>query len=166
MREAGLLIGPLPEQMAVAIANRYIGIQTCEEGYDYSIYNEYHDLLDGGVYDNPEITIKEALEEVIKDLKVLQGDTSYYHTSLRGNVQWNDIPVPVGYDELMEKVEAAESKRMEMVLAYGQINESCGDSPMGEYFDAEWDDGSSTGCKDCPDDECTGHCMSCAYRPV
>jgi hypothetical protein len=22
------------------------------------------------------------------------------------------------------------------------------------------------GCKDCPDDECNGHCMSCSYRPV
>ena len=22
------------------------------------------------------------------------------------------------------------------------------------------------GCKDCPPDECTGHCMSCWYRPV
>lgn len=30
----------------------------------------------------------------------------------------------------------------------------------------EWDDGSSIGCKDCPPDECIGHCMSCAYRPI
>ena len=22
----------------------------------------------------------------------------------------------------------------------------------------------SVSCKDCPDDECTGHCMSCCYR--
>ena len=28
------------------------------------------------------------------------------------------------------------------------------------------DDGSEIGCKDCPDDECTGHCMSCSYRPI
>lgn len=33
-------------------------------------------------------------------------------------------------------------------------------------FDEEWDDGSSMCCNDCPDDECTGHCMSCAYRPI
>lgn len=31
---------------------------------------------------------------------------------------------------------------------------------------AAWEDDSSRGCKDCPPDECTGHCMSCFYRPV
>lgn len=30
----------------------------------------------------------------------------------------------------------------------------------------EWEDDSNIGCSDCPDDECTGHCMSCSYRPV
>ena len=30
----------------------------------------------------------------------------------------------------------------------------------------EWNDDSDIGCADCPDDECHGHCMSCAYRPV
>ena len=29
-----------------------------------------------------------------------------------------------------------------------------------------WEDDSDRGCKNCPDDECTGHCMSCYYRPV
>ena len=27
-----------------------------------------------------------------------------------------------------------------------------------------WDDDSNISCSDCPDDECTGHCFSCAYR--
>lgn len=31
---------------------------------------------------------------------------------------------------------------------------------------AAWEDDSNRGCKDCPPDECTGHCMSCFYRPV
>jgi len=37
-----------------------------------------------------------------------------------------------------------------------------------DYFDgsAAWEDDSDRGCKDCPPDECTGHCMSCYYRPV
>lgn len=30
----------------------------------------------------------------------------------------------------------------------------------------EWSDDSDIGCFDCPDDECTGHCTSCSYRPV
>ena len=31
---------------------------------------------------------------------------------------------------------------------------------------AAWEDDSYRSCKDCPDDECTGHCMSCYYRTV
>lgn len=31
---------------------------------------------------------------------------------------------------------------------------------------AAWEDDSDRGCADCPPDECTGHCMSCYYRPV
>lgn len=31
---------------------------------------------------------------------------------------------------------------------------------------AAWEDDSDRGCKDCPPDECHGHCMSCYYRPV
>ena len=35
-----------------------------------------------------------------------------------------------------------------------------------DYNDDEWYDNSDIGCSDCPEDECTGHCMSCPYRPV
>ena len=31
---------------------------------------------------------------------------------------------------------------------------------------AAWEDDSDRGCKDCPPDECHGHCMSCYYRSV
>lgn len=34
----------------------------------------------------------------------------------------------------------------------------------GDPEAAAWDDGSDIGCSSCPDDECTGHCMSCPYR--
>ena len=32
--------------------------------------------------------------------------------------------------------------------------------------DDGYNDDSDRWCKDCPPDECTGHCMSCYYRPV
>ena len=37
-----------------------------------------------------------------------------------------------------------------------------------EEFDdsAAWEDDSDRSCKDCPPDECNGHCMSCYYRTV
>jgi len=37
-----------------------------------------------------------------------------------------------------------------------------------EEFDesAAWDDDSNRSCKDCPPEDCNGHCMSCYYRTV
>lgn len=36
-----------------------------------------------------------------------------------------------------------------------------------EYPEADaWNDGSDIGCSSCPEDECTGHCMSCPYRSI
>lgn len=36
-----------------------------------------------------------------------------------------------------------------------------------DFDDSEaWEDDSDRGCKDCPDDMCNGHCMSCYYRPI
>lgn len=40
------------------------------------------------------------------------------------------------------------------------------DDPDYDYEREAWDDGSDIGCGDCPDDECTGHCMSCSYRSI
>lgn len=41
--------------------------QTTEDGYDYSIYDKSYNLLDGGVYDDPDISIHEAIELIIED---------------------------------------------------------------------------------------------------
>lgn len=36
-----------------------------------------------------------------------------------------------------------------------------------DFDDSEaWQDDSDRGCSDCPPSECTGHCMSCSYRPI
>lgn len=42
------------------------------------------------------------------------------------------------------------------------------ENDKGYYDDIpeEYQDDSDRSCKDCPDDECTGHCMSCYYRTV
>ncbi|MDL2301017.1 ssDNA-binding domain-containing protein [Lachnospiraceae bacterium OttesenSCG-928-D06] len=95
-----------PEQLAYAIADRYVSIQSCTEGYDYSIFNEQYKLLDGGVYDNPDISIKEALHEVIVDLK--EPSPLGGNDVVKGNVKPDDVLLPVDYEMLMEKTEEAE----------------------------------------------------------
>ncbi len=56
-------------ELAFQIADRYISIREVEGGYDYSIMGEDYRELDGGVYDNPDISIREALNEIVLDLK-------------------------------------------------------------------------------------------------
>ena len=104
-----------PEQLAFAIADRYVSIQICEDGYDYSIFDENYRLLDGGVYDNPEISIKAALHDIVEDLKEPQYNSEteqYYHTEVQGKVRTSDELIPVDYEELMEKAGSVEQEQL------------------------------------------------------
>ena len=85
-----------PEQMAFAVKDKFVSIQTCTEGYDYSIYHADYSLFDGGVYDNPDVSIHVALRDIIEDFGVKRSEL-----------------VPVDYDELTEKAEVVEQAKIE-----------------------------------------------------
>ena len=55
------------DELAYEVGERYFAIQRTEEGYDYSFYDEDFRLMDGGVYENDEISIEEAAEELLED---------------------------------------------------------------------------------------------------
>lgn len=40
-----------PEQMAFSIKDKFVSIQTCTEGYDYSVFDADYRLIDGGACD-------------------------------------------------------------------------------------------------------------------
>ena len=48
-------------------SEKYLFIQTGTEGYDYTFYDKEYRELDGGVYDDPDLTIRGALEEILAD---------------------------------------------------------------------------------------------------
>lgn len=85
-----------PEQMAFSIKDKFVSIQTCTEGYDYSVFDADYKLIDGGVYDNPDISIHAALKDVLEDFGLSEQDKR----------------IPVDYEELMEKTEAVERERL------------------------------------------------------
>ena len=89
-------------ELAFQIADRYISIQEVDGGYDYSIMGADYKEIDGGVYDNPDVTIREALTDIINDLKVAPD-----HNGVKGNIKNDDELIPIDYDGLMEKVEEA-----------------------------------------------------------
>ena len=67
--ETGAGIHPDADEAAFKIGNRYISIQRTDEGYDYSIYNERFSLLDGGVMDDADLTMKDVLDMITYELK-------------------------------------------------------------------------------------------------
>ena len=104
-------------ELAVHIADRYILMHECEEGYDYSILDEQYHLLDGGVYDNPDITIRRAMDMVIANLKEprFSAVTEQYYRDefLQGEVYAGSEAEIVDFEELSEKAEEVEQADLE-----------------------------------------------------
>lgn len=73
-------------------AGRYFTIQTVSEGYDYTFYDQDLREIDGGIYDNLDITLQEAMRDILED---------------------EGIPVTeckvTDYDELQEKIQQKEN---------------------------------------------------------
>lgn len=101
-------------ELAYEVEERYFAIQRTEEGYDYSFYDEDFRLMDGGVYENDEISIEEAAEELLED----EG--------------WTGERIRGDYDQLMEKVEEMD----EVVMA--EIQKSQGEyKPLAKVEELE-----------------------------
>ena len=104
-------------ELAVHIADRYILMHECDDGYDYSILNEQYHLLDGGVYNNPDITIQRAMDMVIADLKEprFSAVTEQYYRDefLQGEVYAGSEAEIVDFEELSEKAEEVEQTDLE-----------------------------------------------------
>lgn len=102
------------DELAYQVGEQYFAIQTTEEGYDYSFYDEDFRLMDGGVYENDEISIEEAAEKLLEE----EG--------------WTGERIRGDYDQLMEKVEEMD----EFVMA--EIQKSQGEyKPLAKVEELE-----------------------------
>lgn len=91
------------KELAISIADRFISIQESDEGYDYSIMGTDYKIIEGGFYDDPDVSIREALDDIIDDLK-----NAPHWNGAAGNIGVeDDIITQIDYDELLEKVENA-----------------------------------------------------------
>ena len=90
------------EEVAYRIGDRFFAIQVATEGYDYSFYDKEYKLIDGGVLDDPDISMSQAIQDILEDEGLEQLER-----------------IPVDYDELQEKVEEVEAEIMkEARVAY------------------------------------------------
>lgn len=88
------------ECLAYKIADRILSIHEVEGGYDYSIMDLQYREIDGGIYDNPDINIQEALKNIVDDLK----NNPNYNGS-KGKILISDELEPLNYSEVFEKAE-------------------------------------------------------------
>lgn len=87
-------------EIAYQTRKGYFSIQTVSDGYDYTIYGRDFREIDGGVYDNPDITIGEAMEAILSD----------------EGIQMAACKV-MDYEKLHEKVEAAAQEALQRAQA-------------------------------------------------
>lgn len=81
------------EELAYRIGDQYFVIQVATEGYDYSFYDKEYKLMDGGILDNQDISMREAVQDILEDEGLDQLER-----------------IPVDYDELQEKAEEVEAE--------------------------------------------------------
>ena len=121
-------------ELAVAIADRYISIHEVDDGYDYTIYDRNYKELDGGVYDNPDISIREALNEIVTDLREPHYDTVrdvYYRDLVQGQVDSNSKVHQIDYDTLVERAEQINAVQQNVVEQFKQKTLECF-QPIGD----------------------------------
>lgn len=76
---------PDSEQIALSIKDsdiRYLAIQTCDDGYDYTFFDEEFNSQDGGQLDMPELSMAEAIFELLKDIDAQYAPLELYDYDL------------------------------------------------------------------------------------
>lgn len=97
-----------PDNIAYEVEDRFIAIQICDDGYDYSIYDENYTLLDGGIYDNSDVCFRIATFDII--------DNMLEDEKLCGSLSRESCFMRIDYEKLMERVEVTEQKAIERHL--------------------------------------------------
>ncbi len=82
-----------PTELAYEINGQYFAIHEVDEGYDYTFYDKDFRDIDGGILDNPYLSIYEAADELIEDM------------------EWKDSErIPMDYDEFQDLTDLAVMK--------------------------------------------------------
>lgn len=94
---AGLGAMPISDsaQLVLQFNDFYLSMQEGDEGYDYSIYDLDYNLVDGGVYDDFDISVSDVLSEIVEE---------YSEVPLEDRT---DVRI-IDYEEFMDEIELRE----------------------------------------------------------
>lgn len=82
--------------------NNFLVLQTCDDGYDYTMYDNHYKEIDGGQLDMPELSMLEARDIILED----------------SDLKHHDLVVQ-DYDDILEKVEEVEHQ-VQMILSFNR----------------------------------------------
>lgn len=115
-KETELPLQEEKQETAYLLENgNYLYIQTCETGYDYTLYQPDFTDLDGGQLDNPEISVEKARDEILK----------MHELSGQGLTE-----ISIDDFEKMQE-EASQEKESEIQVRYYPINEAAAKKGKG-----------------------------------
>lgn len=119
------------EEVAYRIGDQYFSIQVATEGYDYSFYDKEYKLMDGGILDDPDISMRQAIQDILEDEGLDQLER-----------------IPVDYDELQEKAEEVEAeilleargqrKRVPVISAHTEVEAGLNGMSRSEIEETVW----------------------------
>lgn len=93
-----MLSGREETAFAFSVEDRYIVIQEVTGGYDYSVKDTDYNEIDGGLYDDPDVDIAEALSIIVGEI-LAQPDFSL----TKGSIRESSILEEIEYDEFLER---------------------------------------------------------------
>lgn len=83
---------------AFCVGDRYIVIREVAGGYDYSVTGMDYNEIDGGLYDDPDVSIAEALAIVVSGI-LAQPDFSL----TKGSIKESSVLEEIEYDEFLRR---------------------------------------------------------------
>ena len=122
-----------PEEIreaAFQIADRYLQIHETDGGYDYSIYSDHYQLIDGGRYES-DVDLMRAAKDIVQDLRepVFNSETgTYTRLPVQGNIDGNSRMRRVSFSYLHEMI--LEFNRVDPKSMAGVVQET---SPQQQY---------------------------------
>ena len=122
-----------PEEISEAafqIEDRYLEIHETDGGYDYSIYSEHYQLIDGGRYES-DVDLMRAAKDIVQDLRepVFNAETgTYTRLPVQGNIDGNSRMMRISFSHLHEMT--LEFNRVDPKSMAGVVQEA---SPQQQY---------------------------------
>lgn len=116
-----------PEEIreaAFEIEDRYLEIHETDGGYDYSIYSDHYQLIDGGRYES-DVDLMRAAKDIVQDLRepVFNSETgTYTRLPLQGNINANSRMRRISFSFLHEMT--LEFNRIDPERMVGAVQET------------------------------------------